>query len=259
MNYKIIIPSYKRFNIFKNNTYKLLLKDGIDLDKVVVYVSTEEDEVEYKKINPKLKIVNTNCRGLTRNLKLIHEQHEEGELLVFIHDDISGFWKRKYKKKLYENKTITRKQLSEIIPLNIKSVINDVFREMGEKYSLGGVNLCSNPFMLTDNISNDLRLIEGCFYCCKNNNLWKTVSQYQHDIEMCMKFYKQDGGIVRINYISYNSLPLATEGGQDDSDTRKEKVKKQVEFFEKEYSEFGKIVKNKFEGLKFKLKRKPKL
>jgi len=257
--YKIIIPSYKRKNIFKENTYRLLINDNIDLNKVFVYVSTQEDYESYKSIDSNLNIIFVDIRGLTNTLNYIHNKFDENEKLVIIHDDIKYFYKLKYDKKLYNEKKITRKQLGEKIILNLDFVINTVYENMNDCI-LGGVSCMNNPFFLSNNITNDLRLIEGCFWCCINKkNIFGNLKLFQDDIERTLKCYKENK-ICRINYIGYEYLPIGYTGGQDlETIERNKKVKECVEYLNTNYSNYGTIKKNKREGLSFKLNRIPKI
>lgn len=260
MNYKICIPSYNRCNIFKENTYKMLVDDNVNLDNVILFLQNEKDKEEYQKIDENLNIVLVDTKGLTNTLVEIHKRFDEDEKIVILHDDMKRFYTLQYHKNDIKLGKITRKEFGKArVRRTLQWVINEVYSNM-KKYSYGGVSLMSNPFFLGNNISYDLRLIEGCFYCCINKKkIWCSITSFQNDVEQCLKFYKEEGGICRVNYIGYEYLPIITKGGQSLSkEERKKIVEKEVDKWCVLYPKYGKKVMNKKEGYSFKLFRKPK-
>tara|TARA_R110001583_G_scaffold175134_1_gene329710 strand:- start:4364 stop:5083 length:720 start_codon:yes stop_codon:yes gene_type:complete len=238
----------------------MLIDDNVNLNKVILFLQREEDVKEYQKIDKNLNIQLLNTKGLTKTLVEIHKRFNEGEKIVILHDDMKRFYTLVYNKKDIELGKVSRKEFGKArTRRTLQWVINEVYTNM-KNYSYGGVSLMNNPYFLGNNVSYDLRLIEGCFYCCINKkDIWCSIKSFQNDIEQCIKFYKEEGGICRVNYVGYEYLPIITKGGQSlNKEERKQKVKMDVDKWVKLYPKYGKMVENKREGYTFKLFRKPK-
>lgn len=242
----------------------MLIEDEVNLNNVIVFLQDEKDVEKYQTIDENLNIELLDVKGLTPSLCAIHNRFKEGEKIVILHDDMKRFYTLIYSKDDIKSGKVTRSEFGKARKRRrLQWVIGEVFSNM-KKYSYGGVTLMSNPYFLGNNISYDLRLIEGCFNCIINKKkICCSITSFQNDVEQILKFYKEEGGICRVNYIGYEYMPLtnkAESGGQSiDGSKRKEIVRKEVDKWCELYPEYGKKVPNKQEGCTFKLFRKPKL
>ena len=103
MDYKIAIPSYKRHNIIKEKSLKLLKKNKINFEKINVFVANKEEKKLYseslKNLIPENQIiVGVHKIGLQRNF--IENYYKENTKLIMIDDDIDGVYIKDGEKKL---------------------------------------------------------------------------------------------------------------------------------------------------------------
>jgi len=128
------------------------------------------------------------------------------------------------------------------------------------------VNKVSNPFMMTEGYTTDLRLIEGNFYGMFNKRepSYKNTLQQNYtaeDIERTIIFYKNDGGVLRFNDVGKDSPAVLREGGIEKDvggiDKRIKLAIKANKELAKKYKDYGTLKDNHKQGMVFNLKRNP--
>jgi len=270
-NYKIVIPSYGRYETIENNALKMLKEQNIKKENIYIFIVEQEKEL-YEKIDKNLyNQLIIGEKGLINQLEFIRNYFNEGEKLVRIDDDVKTIFLKKYKKKELNNKTITRKQYSEIIKINLDEFIINAFNLLEEKkLSLFGVNKVSNTYLMTENITTDLRLICGNFYGFINKKdkkydfiITKNYGGDGDDIETSLIRYINDGGILRFNEYGFLCGKYMAKGGivkdQGNIDKRIINIKNSMNALNDYYKGYCTIKPDKKTGICVRLKRNPKI
>ncbi len=250
MEYKIIIPSYNRAEKLKFSTLKMLERQGINKKSIYIFVANNEEYENYINLIQDGYNIIVGVIGLLPQIKFIENFFNEGEYLVRIEDDIESIFKKTHSKKDYQQNIINRKQLSETEEINLHHFIIESFTLL-KKHNLNlfGINKTQNPFMMTDGYSTDLRLIEGCFNGFINKRYNLVVCNDENytleDMERTIIYYKNDGGVLRFNDISYISKYGAKGGVDSVYENRIGKINENTQKINNIYSEYGKIKPNK--------------
>jgi hypothetical protein len=268
MSYIVAIPSYNRVDILKDYTLNMLKLQNVSPSKIDIFVANNDEYDKYKKEIPK-KLYNKliiGKKGLLNQLNFITDYYPEGKHIVRIDDDIDYIFKKKYK----HNPNLSRKKIGEFYFLDLDDFFKRAFA-LAEKLGLNfwGPNKVSNPFMMTDGYSTDLRLITGNI----NGTINKKSKPYQYklstndnytaeDIEKTLNFYIADGGVLRINDVGFKTLPyITTEGGITEDiggdETRLRKIKAMNKILFKNFKKYITIAPNKKQGEVVKFKRNP--
>ena len=151
--------------------------------------------------------------------------------------------------------------MNEVDEINLDEFIKKGFNDINKhKITLFGINNCANPFLMGDNASLDLRLINGCFQGFINKKgdeyKYKLAKNSGQDIENTLLRFINDGAVLRYNNYSLK-FEFFKEGGGFTTD-KSQRLKDIIEvnkLFEKYYPEYGKIKKDKKQGQVFKLTR----
>ena len=190
MDYKIVIPSYKRVNILLDKTLNLLINYKIDLSKVYVFV-VEEEELLYKQQLPAVVNVVKGVKGISAQRDFISNYFDDGQPLVSLDDDITN--------------------LLTLSPCKSKTDILDNFEELiystfltlkMSNLRLAGLYPVNNYYFLKDKITTDLRFIIGQVKIYFNTPICEKRDFYLlEDFETTLKYYLFSGGVLRINNI----------------------------------------------------------
>ncbi len=245
MDYKIVIPSIYRLDILKKHTLALLLDNNIPLNKIYVFTINDcykDYKDSLKGINVINHISNSGIQG-TRNY--IRNYFDDGEIIVSLDDDITGFLKYVDSKNLCKYK-------------DIKKIIDVILKNMKEQNTkLGGVNMVSNPFFMNNKVHFKNCLIPAGFYVFINDKSIMMTNPYEltEDGEMCIRVFKKYGSLVRLNYIGLDTLPTKkTTGGIQSLLTSQQREAKQKLSDQWLVDNFPKYcaIKNKGVGLRYK-------
>ena len=231
--YQIAIPSYKRPNILKNKTIKLLEKHNIDTKLITIFVANQEEYNIYVEAFPNLKIILGEI-GINNQRNFIRNYFNVGDLVLFIDDDIEDVL-------FFENE----KKLKPIENLN--EFIIESFNEcMACGAHLWGVYPVANAFFMKSRqeINKNLSFIIGCFFgqiirhddALNLNNACQT----KEDLLNSILHYELDGVVVRFDKITIKSKFYNKIGGLGTASDRSEKDKIASEYLEANYSKFGK-------------------
>ena len=187
--YEIAIPSYKRPELLKKTTLKLL---G-DLDNIKIFIRDDAELANYQKvIGDKYEFVITNSVGIknTRNfIRNYYYKHDiDYKFVIFMDDDIKAISKLDNRK------------------LKVVDNLNDFFLycyATTVKQNLRFFGLCGfdNAFFMKEDISTNLKFIIGA--CCglvapKEKLILCDVGTME-DYQFTMEHFLQDGGVVRFN------------------------------------------------------------
>ena len=236
MSYIICIPSYKRANFCNEKTLATLHKHKIPSKKIYVYVANNEDYDIYKNtLNPELynKLV-IGKKGLVPQRQFIMEQWSENQKIVFFDDDVESVdisLSPRFKKH------------------NLDYFIKEAFNECEKNHSyIWGVYPVFNPFFRKPKaeISTELKYIVGAFYGIINrpnlNTIKLTITKengQKEDVERSIKYFIEDGIVIRFNKIGFTTKYYGKEGGLGRFEERIKPMKEACKKLENKYPEYG--------------------
>ena len=211
---KIVIKSMNRVKKLHKLTYsKIILKYGLDESQVHIFVSTEKDLQEYTEAFPKCKVI-LGPMGIARIDNFIVSYFDEGEVYLYLNDDIHGFY------KLVDNKLQEVEDLKQVLDGLI-----DILQHRNLSY--GGFYPVPNGYFMKNKkpIEMGLTLVMDPMSICINNKEvqlteipvpmpnGETFLAECSDSEKCIQHYKSRGGIVRFNRYSAKVEYYAKQGG----------------------------------------------
>lgn len=256
-DYVIAIPSYDRIEYLKSKTLKMLQDQNINKNKIYIFVANDIEYKKYKKEFGNYNIV-IGKLGLVNQLNFITDYFDENQKIMVLQDDIDSIWKKKWKK----TDDVTRKQMDEIVGVNLDQFFNDGFNKLKElKLNFFGINKVSNCFLMGDGYSTDLRLIVGVVYGYINKKKYKNKiidNDTVQDIETSIIYFKKDGGILRYNDVGFTSKYMINGGIKTllgSNEKRLEMIKDGNKRIMELYPGYGKIVANNRQGEVIKLNR----
>ena len=208
MNFRIAIPTIARAETIKKKTINYLAKTDIEFKEVDLFLSDGEELNAYKESLKEYPInfIVTNKKHVNTQRNFIVDYYKEGQLVLGIDDDIQSIEMR-----VSEKKTIPL--------LNLTEFVDQAFEiSLGHKFDMWGVNAVLNPYFMRNNISFNLKYIVACFYGWRNTHKPKayvsTNPEYgKEDYERSIKYYMEDGGLTRFNYVSPKTKYYSEDGG----------------------------------------------
>lgn len=238
MDYKIVISSYKRVDLLRNKTYKLLMEYNVNEKDIYLFVAPDEVEI-YKKEFPKANIIKS-FDNFLKTKKHILTYWKSGTKLITMDDDITKIV------KLEGDKLVAIKSFNELAKM--------VFNEMKKTNTrLGGFYPVPNVMFMkkAPEITTDLRYIFGTFrFWIVDNNILPTNSA-KEDFEMSILYYEKYGGVLRFNKYAYLSDYMGGVGGR-----KREKDKIDSDNFLKKYKKYiSKVITHKDGTTSFLLKK----
>lgn len=236
MSYVICIPSYKRATFCNEKTLSTLHKHKIDPKKIYVYVANKEDYDIYKETLDS-KLYNSliiGKKGLVPQRQFIMEQWSENQNIVFFDDDVESIdlsLSPRFKKH------------------NLDYFIKEAFDECKKNNSyIWGVYPVFNPFFRKPRpeISIELKYIVGAFYGIINrpklNTLKLTITKengQKEDVERTIKYFIEDGIVIRFNKIGFTTKYYGKEGGLGRFEERLKPMKEACKKLQDKYPEYG--------------------
>ena len=245
---KIAIKTKNRVEKLRKKTYSSIIqKYGFDESKVHLFVSDDKDLKEYSKAYPKCKVIK-GPSGIAAIDNFIVQYFNEGEVYLYMNDDVSG---------IYE--VVDKKNMKEVEDL--KSLLNKLIKECKKNnFTYGGFYPVCNPFYMHGQkpIRHDLSLVMDPVSICINNKDVKlteikvpkpdgtTFIGESSDAEKCIQHYMSRGGIVRFNRYSPKVEYYGKEGGYQGRDAFTEKYT--AEFLMNKYPDYVSGVRFKKDG-----------
>ena len=241
-DYIICIPSYKRAQVCNERTLKTLHENKIDPKRIYVYVADKEDYNLYeetldKKNYNKLII---GKKGLVPQRQFIMSQWSTGKPIVFFDDDVEKI----------------DLSLSQVFKKhNLDYFIKYAFAECRKHKSyIWGVYAVFNPFFrkARKEMTTDLNYIVGAFYGIINRpsstkegkavqlTITKENGQ-KEDVERTLKYFLQDGVVLRFNKVGFVTKYYGKEGGLGRFEDRIKPMMEASKRLKKQYGEYGDI------------------
>lgn len=191
MDYTIAIPTYKRLNVFRRKTYRLLKRYNL-CERVVLFLQCPEDVADYTKAFPELKYVEAPS-GFLNCINFITQHFPVGQPVVQMHDDVSQIY------DLVSGKCV---QTEDAHALFVR-----VFQLMQKsKCNLGGLYPMRNAMYMSlqKEYTTDLRFIHDPITLLLNQQIPLELSR-KNDYERCIRYYKRDGGVLRYNHSAFTT------------------------------------------------------
>jgi len=222
MVFRVAIPSFKRVDILKEKTLKLLEKYNIDFNIIDLFLENENQfDIYYEALECNLKyhdiniiITDTEGIGAKRNfIRNYYREYTDQENILCIDDDIEKIF-------------IMDKEIQDL-----KSFINKSFIITREKgLNIWGVSAYHNPFFMKDNITTNLKYICGAFFGLvidRKKEILQTGFNHYEDFEFTILHFIRDNGVVRFNNIAIKTKYFG-EGGINESYGGRENRKKDM-------------------------------
>ena len=251
MSYVVCIPSYKRAQLCNEKTLSTLKKMKIPKEKIYVYVADKEEEKLYKTTLDKSlynKLV-VGKKGLVPQRQFISEQWPEGKNIVFFDDDVQSI-------------DLT---MSEFKNKSLNDFFNHAFSECKKHKSfIWGVYPVFNPFFRKgrSELTTAQNYIVGAFYGIINRPKLKSIqltltkeNGQKEDVERTIKYFIEDGIVLRFNKIGFVTKYYGKEGGLGTFEARLKPMLEASKLLKKEYSDYGDISTKSNGMTEFRLKK----
>jgi len=229
----------------------MLKKHHIPKGHINVYVANQEEYDEYKKIlDPSLynKLI-IGKKGLVPQRKFISQSLPNGKCIVSFDDDVKSV------------------DLSMSGYKTLDGFFKDAFAECKkQKAFLWGVYPVYNPFFRKgqQKISTCLNYIVGAFFGFINRPGLKAIETIltkengqKEDVETSIKYFIQDGIVLRFNRIGFETKYYGSTGGLGTFDERLKPMLEASKLLKKTYPEYGEISTKKTGMTEFRLKKIP--
>lgn len=235
-DYVICIPSYKRANFCNEKTLATLHKHNIKPSCIYIYVANKEDYDIYKEtLDPKLynKLI-IGKKGLVPQRQFIMEHWPQDKHIVFFDDDVES---------------IDLSLSPRFKGHNLDYFIKEAFKECEQHNSyIWGVYAVFNPFFrkARKEMTTELNYIVGAFYGIINRPKLKSIqltitkeNGQKEDVERTIKYFIEDGIVLRFNKIGFTTKYYGKEGGLGQFEERLKPMKEACKRLENKYSEYG--------------------
>ena len=217
MDWKLIIPSYKRPEIVINKTLKVCSRLNIDKSLIYIFIIKDE-EANYKieALNDYNIIVADIEPGLDKMRNYITNYFPENAMLLSMDDDIDDI------NQLIIDETITdlnksrRYKLISIEPLQFHTIINNAFESLlNEDIGIFGFYPIKNGFFMKDSepITYSLKFCVGTMWGCLNQKDIQITIEEKEDVERTLKYFKKFKKILRFNHINVATKYYKNKGG----------------------------------------------
>jgi len=206
MEYNVAIPSLSRPCALKKKTLRLLESYKIPKSSIYIFVVESEYEIYKSIIGDGYNLVVGVC-GIANQRNFISNYFDMDSYILSIDDDIEELY-------FLEDET----KLTSIN--NLKVVINFIINTMDSgNINLAGVYPIANAFYMRDAITLDLRFCIGGFFIINNKKLMvDTASEGKEDYALTIKYFINDGSVIRFSNICFKSKKHADGGlGKDRS------------------------------------------
>lgn len=252
-DYVVCIPSYKRSDVCKEKTLSTLKRHNIPSKKVYVFVANKEEYEVYKKAIPSNlyhKLI-VGIVGLVPQRDFIEKYFSKGQPIVFMDDDVESV-----------DLSLSPKFKNHSLHYFLKEAFE--YTKKNNAY-IWGVYPVFNPFFREprNEVSDILNYIVGAFYGLINRpglkslelNITKEHGGQKEDVERTIKYFIEDGKVIRFNKIGFTTKYYGKEGGLGTFEQRLKPMLLAAKELEATYPEFGKVTTRKTGMTEFTLKK----
>lgn len=251
-DYIICIPSYKRPTVCNDRTLKTLNDNGVNPSLIYVYVANKEDyDIYLEALNPKFynKLI-IGKKGLVPQRQFIMNQWPTGKNIVFLDDDVERI-----------DLSLSTQFKSHSLDYFIKYAFSECVKH---KSYIWGVYAVYNPFFrkTKQDMTTCLNYIVGAFYGIINrpklDAIRLTITKengQKEDVERTLKYFLQDGIVLRFNKVGFVTKYYGKEGGLGRFEDRLKPMADASARLKKQYGDYGNIKKRGNGMVEFVLKK----
>lgn len=194
IKYKIVIPTYQRYDLIKQKTLNFLEKHNVPKENIFIFVANESEKEKYlKTINGYNIIVGVKGIGAQRNF-IEQNWANQNDYIISMDDDVEDLLI-----KTGEN------SLSPIVDF-YKELILKGFQEMlKNKTRTWGIYAASNPYFMKNRIYTKLCYIIASTYgfIATKNDFLKRSTEHGEDYEYSIRQYIfNKNKLVRFDYVT---------------------------------------------------------
>ena len=215
-HYVVAVLTYKRYEMFKKQTHKFLLKRKVPPDKIYIFVADEDEKLKYEEVLEEgtYKEIIVGVPGAAQQREFISDYFDEGQFIVYADDDCKDLT------EMIDKKRTTRVQ-------NVDKFIRYMYSELiKNNLYIWGVTAVDNPFFMNGSLSTNLKFIVGVFYGIINRKTATFLNPFngepenlkcshnsKDDILQTLKYFLCDGGVLRCNYVAPKTKYWDVPGG----------------------------------------------
>lgn len=237
MKFQVVVPSYQRAEICRDQTLATLERLKVDKDKIHIFVANEEQEELYRSVIGDYNII-VGVRGISSQRKFYHSWFPANERLISIDDDMAELL------ELENNQLIpTRYQLGEIAEIGFGQAELEAAR-------LWGINPTMNHFFLKNHISVGLRYICANFMGSYAGD-WiftdpkRRMTNTGEDHHSTLRGFVRYGAVVRLEFLCPKTKYFA-KGGIDacvteDGQTRAQRHAEELNWVQSQFPDISSI------------------
>lgn len=250
MNYRIVIPSYKRADTIVKKTLPFLVGNyGFDRQAITIFVADQNELAIYKTACAKYNVeIIVGVPTLCGQRNFINNFYKEGDRIVQIDDDIEAIC-AKVDDKNYEKVT------------DLDGLIHQGFNECEKhKTKLWGIAAVLNPYFMKHTISTDLKYVGGGFWgeIIDHSPELDLVLEDKEDFERSIRYFKKFGSIIRFNGYSFKTNAYKGNGGMQETRTE-QRITESVEWLLKNFPEYCVLNENRKNHAEVRLLANPKV
>lgn len=240
-NYLVVIPSYKRPQLIKTHTLKVLENYKISPRKIFIFVA---NKTEYKDYTTSLdkkyhKNIIIGKKGLKNQRNYISSYFPVNTKIVQFDDDIKSVNELTHY-NVKNRKENTLKTLS-----NLDKFIKEAFKQSLKNNSyLWGVYPVNNSYFMFPKITTDLRFITGPMFGIINrhSSKLKLSIDEKEDTQRTLQYFTLDKSVIRFNNITIETSYYKNKGGmQEEKKDRKKEALKSAHYLIKKYPTLTKL------------------
>lgn len=217
VDFVIAIPSYKRAEILSERTLAMLTGFGISPDKIFIFLSSDDNIDEYKRLCPRHAgriVISPN--GFLPTMRFLHNYFPVGTNVLCMEDDTRELWIKVDDKK---RRKMEAHEFSRLVGVGF----NECVRTGAKMWGLYPV---ANPMFMKHKINHGLKFIFGVFQAfisTHNPEVLPTIPLVA-DIELSIRFFLAYGDVVRFEGVALDGSGYCNvPGGLQTLDSRVEK------------------------------------
>ena len=240
-NYIVVIPSYKRPQLIKTHTLKVLENYKISLKKIFIFVANKTEYKDYyESLDKKYhKNIIIGKRGLKNQRNFISSYFPINSKIVQFDDDIKSI------NELINYNIKNRKENKLKTLSNLDKFIKDAFKKSEKNNSfLWGVYPVNNAYFMFPKMTTDLRFITGPMFGIINRHSSKlklTIDE-KEDTQRTLQYFTLDKSVIRFNNITIETSYYKNKGGmQEEKKDRKKEELKSAQYLIKKYPTLTKL------------------
>lgn len=210
-NFKIVVCTYKRYDVFKEKTYQMLLDNNIDVEKhLFVVFANEEEKNQYDTRGIKYNTSIIGDVGRHNALRAAINHFEIGEHLFFLDDDIEYF---------FEFNGLPSKGNLVKPSSNLIAYLEDGFESGYETFTFKSMQ---NYYFVNKKPWKEFRpsFIVGGFFGAKNHPMLDVGHGHLDDAHRTCRYINKFGGTLIYNWAGFRATYGKNDGGMQSSGDR---------------------------------------